>query len=272
MERTLSLVLDDEGKISLTLMKDEADKIDSFTTRKFENSDQIREFYQKKIADFLEKNRNYIEAVSNRSGRRFNGRIVILEARDSNNSLNFIEKRVLYKKHLVAFKELVKDKPTMEKFVELEKIGYNQYGFRRLVSPFVCREIKYSDFRVKSRVELIRREIKGSKTTFYDALRIIIKAYEIERKKRPYLKTIEAIYKKYLEEKENEKKIEYEIVNDNKPSQNKDYFVIDGLTYHIDDIPFDLDDLAKMETEYRPDGLGDINDPKTRWFLYLLRK
>lgn len=268
MERTLSLVLDDEGKISLTLMKDEADKIDSFTTKKFENSDQIREFYQKQITEFLEKNRNYIEAVSNRSGKRFNGRIVILEARDNNNSLRFVEKRVLYKKHLVAFKEMVKDKPTMEEFVKLERIGYNQYGFRKLVSPFVCREIKYGNFNVKSQVDLIRKEIKNSKTTFYDALRIITKAYGIERKRRPYLKTIDAIYKKYLEEKENKKRIDHEIVEeiveDDKPSQNKDYFVIDGLTYHIEDIPFDLDDLVKMETEYRPDGLGDINDPKIR--------
>ena len=57
MERTLSLVLDDECKISLTLMQDDAVKIDGFTSKKFENSEQIRDYFKKQIADFLEKNK-----------------------------------------------------------------------------------------------------------------------------------------------------------------------------------------------------------------------
>ena len=119
MERTLSLVLDEDCKLSLTLMKDDAVKIDEFTTKKFENSEQIREYYKKQIDEFLEQNKNYINSITRNTGRKFRGRIVILESREKNGNLDYVEKRVLYKKHLVAFKELIKDKGTMIKFLEL---------------------------------------------------------------------------------------------------------------------------------------------------------
>ncbi len=249
MERTLSLVLDEEDKISLTLMKKEANDIDDFTTKNFENSDQIREFYKDKIANFLEENKNYIKEITKRTGRKFRGRIVILEAKEMNSSLYFVEKRVLYKKHIIAFKDMVADKSTMLKFLQLEKIGFNQYGFRKLISPFLTREIITTNFKVKSRVDFIRREIKNNRRNFYDVLRIITKAYEIERKKRS-LPTIEAIYEKH---KTSSKKI----TNETTPKdEEKEFFSIDGFFYPTDDIPFDLEQLENLDSEFRPDGLG----------------
>ena len=246
MERTLSLVLDEEDKISLTLMKKEANDIDDFTTKNFEDSDQIREYYKGKIEKFLEQNKKYIETVSSRTGKSFRGRIVILEARQLEGSLYFVEKRVLYKKHIVAFNEMIKDRSTMLKFLQLEKIGFNQYGFRRLISGYLYREISYANFKVKSRVNLIRKEIKKNKANFYDILRVITKAYEIERKKRN-LPTLEAIYNSH---KKDQKK---ENTSLNNP---RDFYLIDGVYYPIDDIPFDLDDLRHLDTEFKPDGLG----------------
>lgn len=247
MERTLSLVLDEEGKINLTLMKKESNEIDDFTTKKFENSEQIREYFKEKIAIFLDENKAYIEEITKRTGKKFRGRIVILEAKEMNSSLYFVEKRVLYKKHLVAFKEMVKDKDTMLKFLQLEKIGFNQYGFRKLISPFLTREIITTNFKVKSRVDFIRREIKKNSDNFYDILRIITKAYEIERKKRG-LPTIEAIYDR------NKKESKKNQVN--QEADSKDFYLIDGVFYPIDDIPFDLEQLVRLDSNYRPDGLG----------------
>ena len=152
MERTLSLVLDEEGFESLTLMQDEAVKIDEFTTKKFEDSEQIREYFKPQIEAYLKENKNYIAKISQERGKLFRGRIVILELHERDNSLYFVEKRVLYKKNLVAFKEMVKDKLTMHRFLQLERIGFNQYGFRKLISPFLTREIKYTNYQVKSRV------------------------------------------------------------------------------------------------------------------------
>ena len=268
MERTLSLVLDDECKISLTLMQDEADIIDEFTSKKFENSNQIRERFKKQITAFLEQNRNYIEAIIKKTGKNFSGRIVVLEVRKKDDSIEYIEKRVLYKKHLVAFKELVKDRGTMLKFLQLEKIGYNEYGFRKLISPFLCREIKYTKYNVPSQTDFLKRSLK--KNNFYDILRIIIKAYEIERKTRK-LKTIEAIYEIYKNQKNksnsqsSQKKLPLNIskVNDTL-SETDNFFTIDGISYHEDEIPFDLDELNRMAArcvaiDRKPDGL-DTNE------------
>lgn len=255
MERTLSLVLDEEGFVSLTLMQDEAVKIDEFTTKKFEDSEQIREHFKNQIDNYLEENKRYVEAISKGRGKNFRGRIVILEPHEHDGSLYFIEKRVLYKKNLVAFKEMIKDKPTMQRFLQLERIGFNQYGFRKLISPFLTREIKYTNYQVKSRVDFLRREIKRNKNNFYDILRIISKAYETERRNRPYLKTIEAIYK----ESKPKPNIE-NVTQDNFPE--KEFYTIDGVSYPVDEIPFDLDELRYMETDYLPDGLGDIHEKR----------
>ena len=249
MERTLSLVLDNEGYNSLTLMKADSNEIDDFTTKTFDNSEQIREYYKDKIATFLEQNKSYISEVTRQTGKKFRGRIVILEANENNSSLYFVEKRVLYKKHLIAFKEMVNDKNTMIKFLQLEKIGFNQYGFRRLISPFLIKEITYTNFKCKSRVDFIRKEIKNNKKNFYDILRIIAKAYEIERKKRN-LPTIDSIYEK------SKNKTKNLTCRSTKENLEQDFYYVDGVYYPIDDIPFDLEQLSKLETNYRPDGLG----------------
>ena len=267
MERTLSLVLDDEGKLSLTLMCDEAVKIDEFITNRFENSDQIREHFKEQIDSFLEKNKNYLDSVSRKTGKKFRGRIVILEARENNKNIEYIEKRVLYKKHLVAFKELVKDENTMKKFLQLENIGYNMYGFRRLISPFLSREIKYTNYKVISQTDFLRRELKKEKNNFYDILRLIIKAYESERKQRK-LKTIDAIYKEYQNNKKSSQdkstiqpdkqtsKIEcYSAGTGIVEENDKLYIIIDGQYIPIEEAP-DLDKLNKYDTDFRPDGLG----------------
>lgn len=257
MERTLSLVLDDDGFISLTLMQDDAVKIDEFTIKKFEDSEQIREYFKKQIEKYLEENKGYIEAVSKGRGKSFRGRIVVLEPHERNESLYFVEKRVLYKKNMVALKEMVQDKPTMQRFLQLERIGFNQYGFRKLISPFLTREIKYTNYQVKSRIDFIRRELKRNKNNFYDILRIISKAYEMERRLRPNLKTIEAIYKE-------SKLISNNVNNQNNTEEIKEVYNIDGYDYPIDDIPFDLDQLRYMDTDYLPDGLGDIREKRNR--------
>ena len=246
MERTLSLVLDENCKLSLTLMKKGANEIDDFTTKNFENSEQIREHFKDKIAEFLMENKGYIEAVSEKMGRKFRGRIVVLEVQELDGSISFVEKRVLYKKHLVAFNEMIKDRATMLKFLQLEKVRCNQNGLKKLISEYLSYEIRTANYKAKSRVKLIRKEIKRNSTNFYDILRIIIKAYEIERKKRK-LPTIESIY--------NMSKV---VPNESFiPSRKKqEFYLIDGFFYPIDDIPFDLEQLSRLETNYHPDGLG----------------
>ena len=41
------------------------------------------------------------------------------------------------------------------------------------------------------------------------------------------------------------------------PIQNEtdEFYLIDGIRYRIEDIPFDIDDLKHMDSEYKPDGM-----------------
>ena len=259
MQRSLSLVLDPEFRLCLNLKKDEADEIDNFTTKNFESSEDIRKCFDKQIKQFLEENKRYIYEVEHRSGKRFRGRIVILEAVNKNDSLILIEKRVLYKKHKIAFNELVKDKKTMLKFLEFENIGFIQYGYRRLISPFLSGKIKFLDYNVKSRVDFVKKELRQN--NFYDILRILIKAYEFERKRRN-LPTIDEIYEN--SKRQNDKVADYQNLPNSDYNKNtieingEKYVNIDGFLIPIPEAP-DLEELERLFrsglTDYSPDGI-----------------
>lgn len=262
MERTLSLVLDKFGHKSLTLMKGDNDTIDGFTI-KFENSEEIREKFKKQINAYLEENKTLIESISNYLGRNYRGSIVILEVNDQNGELNYLKRRVLYKKHVIAFKEMVKDKLTLQGFLRLEKIYVNELGMRKLISPFLEKKIRYSNYRVISQTNLIKREIKKNTSSFFDCLRLISKSYEEERKKRHHLKSIDDIYNEYKDKKQLQKELREEEKIDIgeyiEPNFYKSSTVIDGFTYDQDDMP-SLDELQRMlDSDIEgiiPDGLS----------------
>ena len=255
MERTLSLVLDKFGQKSLTLMKADNDTIDAFTT-KFESSEEIRKKFQKQIDAYLEENKGFVDAVSKDTGKTYRGSIVILEVNDKNEELNYFKRRVLYRSHMIAFEEMTKDKLTLLGFLRLEKMYVNEIGMRKLVSPFLEKKIRFSDYRVISQTKLIAREIKKNTRSFYDCLRLIVKSYEEERKKRPHLESIDDIYKKYKEKKQQEKAIKLKQKEEKmeakidigeyiEPNFHKDVTVIDGFVYDPDDMP-SLDELERM--------------------------
>lgn len=259
MERKLSLVLDDRGLVSLTLYRADNVVMDEYTTKNFESSDDIRKKYQKEIDEFLNKNQNYLNAIRNNSKRDFNGRIVLLQV-DPNNITEFVEKKVLYKKHLIAFKQMCKDKGTMQEFSRLEKIGVNAYGLKKLVSPQIHREISYDKtFNIKTRVNYIQRSLKNNKNNFYEILRIMIKAYKNQRAIRKNLPTIDKIYKDYLESKKvniSENHNIQETCSFSVEDERK-YFGVDGISYLQEEQElFDLDDLKYIEDlDFLPDGL-----------------
>lgn len=268
MKRMLSLVLDDEGRKSLVLYVGEARDIDEFTTKKFENSNQIREYFKNKIDPYLQENAGYLQSIQNRTGKNYKGRIVILEMYDSDRAYSYRYHSVLYKKHIVAFKEMIKDCRTMQRFLEWSKINYNYNGVKSLISPFLSREIKIVDYSKKSRVELIGREIRKH-STYYEILRLISKAYLEERKKRPHLKTIEKIYSDYLTEKNEKKALKDAEIYDGRiiPNVPDDgYITIDGVRVPIDEMP-DLDNFKDIESiNFWLDGLGDVDEEKYNSF------
>lgn len=262
MIRTLSLVLDEKGEKSLTLMEDEAKNIDEFTS-KFNDSEEIRAKFQKQIDKYLDENKNYL-ATFKRNSR---GRIVILELHNINNEPVYVPKRVLYKKYLVALDTMIKDEDTMKRFLTLEGRYVNEKKISSNITKFIKYKIeKGTNFRVRSQVDFLKREIKRIKSSFYDNLRSISKAYEEECKIRKNLKTIDQMFKEYLEEqklkKEAKENAKIDVSEINKLNiQNDDDFgtIRVGDTFYNPE-HIDLDTLDKMDpdeiTGHRPDGLG----------------
>lgn len=276
MERMLSLVLDRDAEKRLILYKSDSVAMDEYTIKNFEDSEQIRKKYRHQIEIFLKENEDYLKNVSANYKR---GHVVLLEE----NSFHEVKKvKILYKKHLFAFKEICKDRLTMQEFSRKEKIGYYSYGLKRLVSPHIQKMISYSGtFDKPSQLKYIEKELKKDKTSFYEIVRIMVKAYENQKITRPYLKTMEQMYKEHKMKSE-AKKIEKKNLNNSSISDNQNSnsnkpfddiqekrYNIDGFDYDLEELHlFDLDDLIKMDTEFVPDGLG-LN-AKTKTFKRFL--
>lgn len=272
MERILCLVLDEDAKIKLPLFEGTSDEIDEYTT-KFDNADTLRKKYKDEIASFLEQHQDFFDARDPEK-KKYYGRIVVLEKHNG----YYEQKRVLFKKHLIAFKNFIyKDKLTMQEFARLERVGYVEYNKKRLLSSFVLRKISLDGtYAYKTKVEEIKRDINND-SDFYDILRIIIKAYKHQRELRPHLPTIERIYSEYVEAKKAKKKEKdalkretkaktapVSVTPDKQNNQDEDIkFVINGVRYNADELHlFDLDDIDIESSNMIPDGKG-VND-KTR--------
>jgi len=274
MERILCLVLDEEAKIKLPLFEGTPDEIDQYTT-KFANAEDLRKKYKVQIDNFLEENKEFLESRDPEK-KKYNGRIVVLE----NQNGIYEQKRVLFKKHLIAFKNFIyKDRATMQEFVHLQNIGYTQHNKKKLLTSFVINKISYSgNYQYKTKVEEIRRDINAS-SAFYDIVRIIIKAYKHQRELRPNLPTIEAIYQEYVEtkkqqkeERDAKKRADKEKLEELKEAlsshafkphvrpNNDDEeieFVINGIKYNADELHlFDLEDIDVETSNIIPDGMG----------------
>jgi len=253
MQRTLSLVLNEDCTKNLTLMIGDSKEIDNFT-KNFEDSEQIREHFKEQIDEYLKQNENYL----NNQTRLNRGRIVVLEAHKVDDHLEYVQKKVLYKKHFVAFDEIIKDKSTMQRFVCIQRQYVNETAVQRtLVSQFVIDRIKCSNFNVPSQVNLIKRELKKDRN-YNDILRAMVKAYELEREHRELLPTIDCIYAVKKNSKKQNKKENVESLMSVQAEENdlQQLTFINGEPHDIQDIELDKinpsDDLSGLI----PDGLG----------------
>lgn len=209
MERSLTLILNNKENnrmplheaIFVNLETMEAKELDVFISKKFDSSDDIRRKYENKITPFLEQNKDFIEQVERKLERRFSGSIIITEIDDN---LMLERKKVLYKKHMVLFREITKIKKFM---VALEARDYlneckaknDNRQYRRLFSEFYSRELRFNCFRENNFKRIMgqwRNAIKES-DYYYDYVRVTLKEYK-ERYKELELDSLDVIYSKYL--------------------------------------------------------------------------
>lgn len=204
MERCLSLVLDKEARISLTLEKMEARELDEYISKNFTSSEDVRKKYSKQIEAYLAGHQNFIKEVEESNGKRYTGSIVITELQDD---LTVKRIKVLYKKDIRIFKEISKNKKFILAVENRDYINYvnsikNREDYYRIFLEYYAKELRFRSENPKHFKRIMgswREAIKESKL-YYDIIRRVLKEYE-QRYRELKLDSPTVVYSKYLEER-----------------------------------------------------------------------
>ena len=261
MERCLSLVLDKEARISLTLEKMESKALDEYISKNFVSSEDIRKKYSKQIETYLAEHQNFIKEVEENNGKRYAGSIVITELQDD---LTVKRIKVLYKKDIRIFKEISKNKKFMLAIENRDYINYvnsikNRENYYRIFLEYYAKELRFRSENPKHFKRIMgswREAIKESKF-YYDIIRRVLKEYE-QRYKELKLDSPTVVYSKYLEERSiarKNKELEEEITSlDNlqKGDSLERSLLVHETDYKKEDLITD-EDLAQL---FKP-----VNEP-----------
>ena len=204
MERCLSLVLDKEARISLTLEKMEAKALDEYISKNFTSSEDVRKKYSKQIEAYLAEHQNFIKEVEESNGKSYAGSIVITELQDD---LTVKRIKVLYKKDIRIFKEISKNKKFILAVENRDYINYvnsikNREDYYRIFLDYYAKELRFRSENPKHFKRIMgswREAIKESKL-YYDIIRRVLKEYE-QRYRELKLDSPTVVYSKYLEER-----------------------------------------------------------------------
>lgn len=253
MKRTLSLSLDDQNFRVLHLTPEmDAAELDKYTITNFEDSEQIRTCYQEEIAEFLSAYKSYIQKVEEVSGKKFRGWITLLETReDKPGEVSFERARVLYAKHVVALPTIISHQAVLKEFQRQYNIRAEMRNIQKLTrkTSYIVKYFEPYSFKDSHTKKVILEWANKNRGThaYYERLRLLVKAYEIVRKKLN-LPTIETIYKNSnFHNQPLQQKIAKEVEDDT--------FVIDGEVYSIDEIP-SLDEDIVRNSPFHRDGMG----------------
>jgi len=225
MKRSLSLVLNGRKSnimlmsetIYLELEKMDSRELDEYISKKFNSSEEIRKRYQSEINQFLQNHSSFLSRVQEETGKKYDGSIVITELQDD---LTIERKKVLYKKDIIQFNEIIKNK----KFIlSLESYDYlcNQSAYRsgekyrRIFPEYYGKEFKfycYNEQKFKKIMGQWKTMLKKS-SNYYDIIRKVLKEYQ-NRYKELGLDSLDVVYSNYLNRKKKDntksfEKIEY---------------------------------------------------------------
>lgn len=211
MQRSLTLILNgrennrmqSQDTIYLNLETMEAKELDSYVSKNFNSSEEVRKKYASKINPFLEQHKGLIERVESETGRKFNGSIVVTELDDN---LVLERKKVIYKKDATLFKLICKNRKFL---IELEKRDYINYRkavdnnkpYMRIFSDYYGRELRFYCFEDK-KFERTANEWRNSikeYSYYYEIIRQVLKEYE-GRYKELRLDSLDVLYSKYTRE------------------------------------------------------------------------
>lgn len=239
MQRNLSLVLDKDAKISLTLETMEAKELDKYISKNFNSKDDVRTKYKSVIDEYLKQHQRFLDEVKQKTGRDYAGSIVITELQED---LSVKRVKVLYKKDIRIFKEITNNSKFILAFENRDYINYinalkNEEQYQRIFLDYYAKELRFRNMdnnKFKRVMGQWRNAIKES-YRYYEIIRTTLKEYDL-RYKELKLDSPNVVYSKYLENKSlrmANKKIEDEIMALDKLNQG-DKFEQD-LLMHMDD-------------------------------------
>lgn len=205
MERYLVIAIDKECNVYKTLMKDTNIKIDDFTS-KFEDTYEMREHFKKEINSFLSDNSKLVSSLEIKNDRKETGDIVVNELDENGRN---IRKSVVYKKQMVIFREIIKNRLFMDKMVNYNKILAAKNPSKVYFSDFICNVVKwditYKENAFLKHISKWYADLKNDQNR-YEIIRLFCKKYG-EKYKELGLKSPDIIYKEYAMNKNLNKKV-----------------------------------------------------------------
>lgn len=226
MIRNLSLILDKDGEISLTLESMDSIELDKFIMKNFGSSEEVRNKYASIINPYLEQHKSFLDDVYNRTGRKFRGSIVITELQNDN-SIQL--KRVFYKGYISIYKQIFNSLMQNRDFVialrnydSLRQYSNSDKNYKPLfrigkgknpIYPDIADygesdRIRYAYLRGKDFEPIIAdwKAIKRDRQEYYDAMRAAFSYYNnIYCRDHVGLKKVEDIAKQMKNEIERER-------------------------------------------------------------------
>jgi len=261
MDRELCLILDYEGYHRLILKRGKDYEIDEYTT-KFENSTELREKHKQEINEFLNKYKSLLEKNSK---KEYKGILAVVDPNQIGTKIENYQKQVIYKKHIIAFRQFIEKKDMMIKFSKYERSKKDcliTEQFQFMVRQPWTRKNKIKTF-IK---EWIKKE-KDKKINYYNIIRDMMAVYKKECELYK-LRTIDEIYEQYLKDKELAKRIKkrgnMKLQKENhtilpetiKYEEQEKTYKINGSTYNADEVTlFDIEQIDEETTDLLPDGL-----------------
>lgn len=176
MERSLCLLIGKEANIDksnylvLTKPTDNFKALDCFTMKRFQNSDEIREYFKDEIDSFLLKNQHLLKG-----NRR--GAIVILETHY--NAIP-VKRRVLYMEVVQIVNEILNDYAFLRYLVNIDEESSNLRLFSGYLRDVILIR-NHQDYNAKERRVILntwKEDTLKTGKTCTDKLRKILKLYE----------------------------------------------------------------------------------------------
>ena len=268
MERSLTLVLNgrEDNKLYLpttkflTLKSMEAKELDYYISKKFDSSSDVRTEYSSEIQAFLEENKSFIETVEKNTGKKFRGSIVITELGED---LILERKKVLYKKDIILFQEIIQNKKFILALNARDYINYSnalkeKQSYIRIFPEYFSRELHFrctNDSQFKKILGQWTNTIKAS-SCYYDIIRRVLKEYE-SRCAELKLDSLDVIYTRYKDlkkQQEDRKEVTFSI---DVPTRYKNYADEEGYLG-------DLDSSGQDSKEEESESLGESLKIKTK--------